>query len=342
MTKHLPVKNVREHPLLVITLLLAVMLAWSLAGSLIHSAQTNRVIANYLVQDKSIMALFFNSTTPYSLKSIPNPVCRPSTSLDFVAHEDDDLLFMNPDLLHDIQAGNCVRTIYFTAGDAGRDSVYWLSRQKGAETAYDSMLNRVGETWDERIIKLPDGQLATLANPSGNDKVTLLFLHMPDGNLRGGGFTRTDHQSLEKLYTDKINSIETVDNTSSYTSTQLTQTLISIMQTFKPNKIRSLSSNSGTANHDHSDHINVARFTTLAYKAYLATKPKIIPTITYYRGYPIRGLPANISSEADINNKTKAFLAYGAFDGASCHKLMFCYTQAIYGLYLRREYTSPY
>ena len=39
--------------------------------------------------------------------------------MQIVAHEDDDLLFMNPDLEHAIDAGSCVRTIYVTAGDAG-------------------------------------------------------------------------------------------------------------------------------------------------------------------------------------------------------------------------------
>ncbi len=36
-----------------------------------------------------------------------------------VAHQDDSLLFLSPDLLHDIQAGDCVTTVYVTAGDGG-------------------------------------------------------------------------------------------------------------------------------------------------------------------------------------------------------------------------------
>jgi hypothetical protein len=40
-------------------------------------------------------------------------------SLDVVAHEDDDLLFMNPDIQHDIRAGVCVTTVFLTAGDDG-------------------------------------------------------------------------------------------------------------------------------------------------------------------------------------------------------------------------------
>ena len=41
-------------------------------------------------------------------------------TLNVVAHEDDDLLFLSPDLLHVIQAGGSVRTIFVTAGDDGQ------------------------------------------------------------------------------------------------------------------------------------------------------------------------------------------------------------------------------
>ncbi len=39
--------------------------------------------------------------------------------LSIVAHEDDDLLFLSLDLPKRIQAGDSVRTIFLTAGDAG-------------------------------------------------------------------------------------------------------------------------------------------------------------------------------------------------------------------------------
>src|SRR5262245_7566617 len=52
-----------------------------------------------------------------------------TSAMAFVAHEDDDLLFLSPDILHAIQAGDtCVRTVYLTAGDAGNDESYWSGR----------------------------------------------------------------------------------------------------------------------------------------------------------------------------------------------------------------------
>src|SRR5215475_11483965 len=50
--------------------------------------------------------------------AVAEPECN-GRSMNIVAHEDDDLLFLSPDLIHDIQSGRCVRTIFVTAGDAG-------------------------------------------------------------------------------------------------------------------------------------------------------------------------------------------------------------------------------
>src|SRR5690348_16747395 len=72
--------------------------------------------------------------------------CPNGASMQFVAHEDDDLLFQSPDILHDVQSGRCVRTVYLTAGDAGNDSSYWSSRESGVEAAYAQMAG-VANTW---------------------------------------------------------------------------------------------------------------------------------------------------------------------------------------------------
>src|ERR1035441_426221 len=65
--------------------------------------------------------------------------CAHGAAMNIVAHEDDDLLFMNPDVLHDIQQERCVRTVFVTAGDAGKGSAYWRQRAVGAQAAYARM-----------------------------------------------------------------------------------------------------------------------------------------------------------------------------------------------------------
>src|SRR5690606_16737162 len=50
--------------------------------------------------------------------------CAIGKILSFVAHPDDDLLFMNPDQDDAIRQGQCVYTVYLTAGDRGDGMAY--------------------------------------------------------------------------------------------------------------------------------------------------------------------------------------------------------------------------
>src|SRR3954470_15328298 len=81
------------------------------------------------------------------------PVPSPATAapacgrtLNVVAHEDDDLLFINPAVSNDIAAGRCVVTAFVTAGDAGRARSYWHGRELGSMAAYAAMA-RVPDVW---------------------------------------------------------------------------------------------------------------------------------------------------------------------------------------------------
>jgi hypothetical protein len=71
----------------------------------------------------------------------------------FVAHEDDDLLFMNPDIANSIAQGNRVILVHVTAGDLSQQDVdrwsdqidpptidqYWIDRERGVLNAYAYM-----------------------------------------------------------------------------------------------------------------------------------------------------------------------------------------------------------
>src|SRR5882672_1594170 len=49
-----------------------------------------------------------------------------------VAHQDDWQLFMGDVVAKKIRAGDSVTFIYLTAGDDGRDSLYWQTRERAA------------------------------------------------------------------------------------------------------------------------------------------------------------------------------------------------------------------
>src|SRR5512135_2483446 len=84
----------------------------------------------------------------------PAPACRAGTVMLVVAHPDDDLLFLSPDLLHDIQRGECVRTVYLTAGNANRAATYWQRREAGERAAYAQMA-AVPNAWARSDAGLP-------------------------------------------------------------------------------------------------------------------------------------------------------------------------------------------
>ena len=170
---------------------------------------------------------------PISLDMLPHTFCPTPTTLNVVAHQDDDLLFMNPDIMHDIAAGRCVRTVYITAGDGGNDSFYWLRREQGSEAAYSYMAG-LDDIWTQRTISLNSHEFITIANPRGNDQISLVFMQLPDGNIWGQGFARTKFESLSHLADSKATVMHSIDGQSSYTEDQLNSALVSLMSIYSP------------------------------------------------------------------------------------------------------------
>ena len=73
--------------------------------------------------------------------------CHGIKDLAFVAHLDDDLLFMNPDIASNVEAGGYVRLVYLTASDAGEGDGYMLGRER-VRAAYAYMAHQPDE-WTE-------------------------------------------------------------------------------------------------------------------------------------------------------------------------------------------------
>lgn len=270
---------------------------------------------------------------------VRTPVCTDDkTIMNIVAHEDDDLLFMNPDLLHEIAVGNCIRTVYVTAGDAGHGNLYWLGREQGSQAAYDTMLNLPQDTiWVQKTIKLENGEYATVTNPVHNHQISLIFMRLSDGNLTGSGFTTSHYESLAKLHAGDIASMHSVDKQSSYTAAQLTSALTQLMDAYTPTVVHTQAPRDyGTTYNDHSDHITVGQFTSAAFDSYTH---KDTTSLSFYIGYPTRERAANVSSN-DLSIKTTAFLAYGKFDGGVCQSIALCDATPTYDAYLRRQYTT--
>jgi LmbE family N-acetylglucosaminyl deacetylase len=279
---------------------------------------------------------------PIGLDELPGGGCSRPTIMNIVAHQDDDLLFISPDLLHDIKAGHCIRTVYVTAGDAGSGKFFWLSREQASEAAYSEMLG-VKDIWIERIVKLSDKQFVTIANPRDNPGISLVFMHLPDGNLKGEGFGITHHEALEHLRSGSLATIHAIDGQSAYSSSQLTTALSSLMHFFSPTEIRTQANLKSAVYPDHSDHLAVGNFVKQAYKQYEEQQfeDRVLITLKFYVGYPIHSMPANVQ-DGDLAQKQAAYFAYAAFDGTVCHSIKQCDTDSTFGGYLARQYQNPY
>jgi LmbE family N-acetylglucosaminyl deacetylase len=278
-----------------------------------------------------------STVLPISLNQLPFHSCPSDvTIMSIVAHQDDDLLFQNPDLIKDIQAKHCVRSIYLTAGDAGNSQLYWLSRERASEAAYTKMTGD-NSIWIQHTVKLGDHQFATVANPRANAYITLIFMHLPDGNVNGNGFRANHFESLARLENGKTNQLHSIDGQSVFSASQVTEALGQIIETYQPTQIRTQATyNASSIFPDHSDHIATGR---LARQAYLQYADPSQTSIEYYIGYPVRALPVNLSSK-EVNEKTAAFLAYAKFDGAVCDTVIRCNKTTTYDAYLHRQYRT--
>jgi LmbE family N-acetylglucosaminyl deacetylase len=264
---------------------------------------------------------------PLPLKDCPN-----GSVLNVVAHEDDDLLFLNPDLQAAIDAGKCITTVFVTAGDAGAGESYSAGRQNGSEAAYAYMYNvELPGVWHSRQLQV-NGKMLRYSTMEGAPGLSLIFLNLPDGNMKGNGFKSSDHESLSRLRSGVIKTMAAREGGGRYTANDLTDMLLLIMNTYNPQEVRTQGYGS-IYDGDHSDHHAVGRITRDAFDKYHQTA-----TLRSYAGYTSRLRAANVTGSV-LAAKEGAFFTYAGFDGAACATVIDCYGKTAYGQYLPRQYS---
>ncbi len=243
--------------------------------------------------------------------------CVQNTVLQVIAHQDDDLLFMNPHTLTDLQQGTCVVTVYMTAGDIGRGEAYVEGRELGAQVAYGSMLGNQTMPWSHSTLTL-NGRQLHIAQPEANKKVLLMFLRLHDGGVNGLGFSDRA-KSLEHLLKHD-GAMAVVGSEASYSRAQLVRTLMATIEATQPRRIRTheVSPAHGSQG-DHSDHTAVGRLTVRAAKQYRMYRPELGKPleVQLYVGYPIRSKQPNLSA-SDQDMKRSLFLTYAIYDDVIC------------------------
>ena len=284
---------------------------------------------------RSVLAAIATPTAPAATAT---PASRPVVAgptaggaMQIVAHEDDDLLFQNPDVLHDIVAGRHVRSVFVTAGDAARDRAYWTGRERGSMAAYARMAG-VADRWTTADAGVPGTpiRLHTLVDAP---HVSVVFMRLPDGNRTGSGMMDHHHESLMRLWRGDIATIHAVDGSASYTAVSLRQTLTTLMSAYQPTTIRTQDWTIAFGTGDNADHTATALFVQQAHREYDAAH-----SVIAYEGYPAWTRPPDVDG-ADLTAKSRAFRAYAVDDSIMCLK-PWCAGDLVSSLRLARQYIT--
>ena len=196
--------------------------------------------------------------------------------MNIVAHEDDDLLFLSPDLLHDVRSGGCVRTVIVTAGDASERIAgttdqrrkYWMAREAGSRAAY-ALMRGVKNAWKQSHITI-NGHRVLMFTLTADPKISEVFLRLPDGNPDGSGSRYHHKESLLKLRDGKIRTIHAIDGSATYTKAGLIATVAGLVNRFHPRVIRTQDYAALDSNlvGDHADHTLTADLAHTVSNAY--------------------------------------------------------------------------
>jgi LmbE family N-acetylglucosaminyl deacetylase len=253
----------------------------------------------------------------------------PGRNLHLVAHPDDDLLFMNPQLGEEILGGQVVHTVYLTAGDAGESSAYWEQRELGVRAAYAAMAG-LPNAWTLSPLQVAGRELRSYTL-DGATRVRLTFLRLPDGGSGGAGFHSQHHQSLGRLWGGQIGSLLAVDGSARHSRARMVELIQGLLRQERPSAVHLLNP---LPRWDHSDHAVSARVGLLA----LATSG-LRAQLQLSRGYDTASDHPNLSSD-QAQAKWETFLVYAPFDRHVCPPGSRCLERSNYRKWCSREYES--
>ncbi|MFE2128146.1 PIG-L family deacetylase [Streptomyces amritsarensis] len=241
-----------------------------------------------------------------------------------VAHPDDDLFFMNPDLSRSLRSGTQVTTAYLTSGesdgrneahgDAARDpeqpadrAHYAEARQNGIRSAYAQMATGDRTSaWRRTVVDTAGGGRAEVDVLIAKPQVNLVWLMLREARSTG----QDTPESLRGLWNGRIPALESqltsgtpVKQGFSYTKDQLIRAIAGILEHYRPTTIRMQDPTPGRYGEngrftDHQDHMYGARFVqaaTTAYAEQVQRRPHF--TVQSYLGYHNSTLPHSLDPQ---------------------------------------------
>jgi len=274
--------------------------------------------------------------------------------LQIVAHPDDDLLFMNPDMRTGIVAGRPTTTVYLTAGEGvvptyrePGPAPYSGLRQQGVRAAYALAVDRTNaeNDWHREQVRIDHASGSKLVEidtlPNGRAPITLVFLNLPDGGNSSdevGGANalthlRDDPLTVRSTFAPTGSAITTPQR---YAQRDLINVLAALMSRFRATVVRTQDpQHAFELRPDHADHIAAAWFAAQAFEAYGSARSRLVS----YRDYNISDGQVNLPPEeyaepgaATYVNKTDMFRTYLRYDRE------ISVDDDVYNQWLKREY----
>jgi len=195
----------------------------------------------------------------------------------FVAHQDDDLLFINPAIEYSIESGRPVQVVYETAGDDGSCQACWEARENGVHNSYADMAG-VAKAWTCASSHYA-GKSVRKCTLTNAPQVSLVFMRLPDGGLA----SLWSETFGPPFWVSPVGTLSAVDGTATYTKAQIIQTVAALISDAAPARIATLDSTFAYGE-DHGDHITSALIALAASHYYPAPHE-----LQQYRGYNIDG-----------------------------------------------------
>lgn len=271
--------------------------------------------------------------SPRPLSPAAEPPGR-DTTLAIWAHADDDIIFANPALAGALRRGATIRAVYVTAGDGGRGLEYAQQREAGLRAAYDRMRDSTAP-WQTHTIDLLSGARVTRFVPSGDERLSITVLRLPDGNLDATGFAATGNAGLTQLINGATPRLSPLDGAPAYDLPVLLATIAELADASGAQKVATnIPHASAYARGDHPDHSCVGSLVR-------AVVPKVgipVDAVSYFVGYPSQHEPINVEG-VTLDAKVDIYQTYAAHDPVvTCDDASACLAQPGFGQWLRRSY----
>ncbi|MFE3887513.1 PIG-L family deacetylase [Streptomyces lydicus] len=283
------------------------------------------------------------------------PLTNPADQsfLQIIAHADDGLYFMNPDLAQSLRGGARSVTVCLTGGEAdGRNvsarahdparvppdrAAFARARANGLRAAHAAMVTGdPAARWDVAALSLLPGFEAEIQTLRDAPRNQLIFL----GLVEARAVWQARARSLRGLWLGATGTLPTlrpagtpVKRRYHYTRDQVVQTLVAVLDRSAPTVVRTLDPNpvhspkrppatadrdprlAGLRYYDHQDHTASAYFAQAALAAYGGRgRPAIVEN---YLGYENGVLPHDLDLAA-ARRKARLLSVYGWADHRAC------------------------